>query len=412
MSQETTTDPRDSGTQQRPAMWLLITTGMLCTLVTVVFARLAYGLIIPSMRADLDLSYAQAANLGTVTATAYLVFLLYAGIFAGRFGAKQSILLGICLAGLGFTGMSLVNTYALQMLAMALMGLGTAFAFTPLISLLGSWYPEKRGTVIGFANSGVGIGILVSGALVPWVTESGDPDAWRTVWQLFAASALVTFLVVLLILRNPPRRTDAVSVRRGLITVYRSPHVVVIGAIYGIVGLTYIVQTLFMYSFALESNIPALTAGQMMSMMGLISIVAGPCWGIAADRIGHANALITCMLLSVIATLMPVLWNSTAAFFVHYILMGATVSGLFTSILAASTTSVAPQYAPMAVSFVTLFFALGQLLGPALAGALIDWQNDFTLTFSISAVLLVAGTLLSYYSRRFQSLPRSEQKQP
>jgi MFS family permease len=386
-------------------MWLLIATGMLCTLVTVVFARLAYGLIIPSMRADLGLSYAQAANLGTVTATAYLLFLLYAGVFAGRFGAKQSILLGITLAGAGFAGMSMVSVYSLQIFAMALLGLGTAFAFTPLISLLGSWYPERRGTVIGFANSGVGIGILISGALVPWITASGPVDAWRSVWQIFAVSAVFTFILVLLLLRNPPRRGDAITVRKGLLTVYRSPHVMVIGMIYGIVGMTYIVQTLFMYSFALESAVPPLRAGQMMSLMGLISVFAGPLWGMAADRIGHANALISCMALSVVATVMPVLWNTTEAFFIHYILMGATVSGLFTSILAASTSTVAPQYAPMAVSFVTLFFAFGQLLGPALAGALIDWQDDFKLTFIISALLLIAGSLLSQISRRY-SVPR------
>lgn len=387
-------------------MWLLIATGMLCTLVTVVFARLAYGLIIPAMRAELDLNYAQAANLGTVTATAYLLSLLYAGVFAGRFGGKQSILLGLGLACAGFMGMSLVSAYYLQIIAMALMGLGTAFAFTPLISLLGSWYPEKRGTVIGFANSGVGIGILISGALVPWIIESGDNNAWRTVWLIFAGSATVTFLLVLMLLRNPPRRSDAVSVRTGLITVYRSPHVMIIGVIYGVVGLTYIVQTLFMYSFALDADVPAVTAGQLMSLMGFVSIFAGPLWGVAADRVGHANALLICMLLSVIATILPVVWQATPAFFLHYLLMGASVSGLFTSILAASTTTVAPQYAPMAVSFVTLFFALGQLVGPALAGVLIDWQQDFRLTFFISSTLLLLGMVLSHHSRRFASNSR------
>src|SRR5690606_19040014 len=69
-----------------PPIALSCILGMLCTLVAVVFARLAYGLVIPAMREDLNLNYSQAANLGTVTATAYLFLLLYAGIFAGRYG--------------------------------------------------------------------------------------------------------------------------------------------------------------------------------------------------------------------------------------------------------------------------------------------------------------------------------------
>lgn len=51
--------------------------------------------------------------------------------------------------------LNLVSAYGWLLMAMVLLGFGTAFAFTPLISLLGSWYPERRGTVIGFSNSGV-----------------------------------------------------------------------------------------------------------------------------------------------------------------------------------------------------------------------------------------------------------------
>lgn len=118
---------------------------MLCTLVSVVFARLAYGLVLPAMREDLALSYTQAANLGTVTAMGYLALLLYAGGFAGRFGGKRAIVAGLSLVAAGFLMMSLASAYDWLLLAMTLLGFGTAFAFIPLISLLGSWYPERGG---------------------------------------------------------------------------------------------------------------------------------------------------------------------------------------------------------------------------------------------------------------------------
>lgn len=385
----------------RPPIALLSALGILCTLVTVVFARLAYGLVLPAMREDLGLSYAQAANLGTVTAMGYLSLLLYAGVFAGRFGGKRAIMTGLGLAATGFLLLSQASGYSWLLLAMVLLGFGTAFTFTPLISLLGTWYPDRRGTVIGFANSGVGLGILISGALVPALTSAAGTSAWRLVWGIFFISAVLTLLLIAVLLREPPRHSESVSVRHGLASVYRNRHVMVIGAVYGIVGATYIVQTLFMYSFALESGVHALTAGRLVAVMGLLSVFAGPAWGWAADRIGHANALLICMLLSCIATVLPVLQAETAMFILHYVLMGASVSGLFTSILAASTSTVKPQHAAMAVSFVTVFFALGQLLGPAAAGLLIDWQQDFRLTFSLSSLLLIIGAFLGRYSRKF-----------
>lgn len=382
----------------RPPILLLVPISMLCTLVAVVFGRLAYGLVLPVMRETLGLSYSQAANLGTVTALGYLVLLLYAGVFAGRYGGKRAILLGLFLGAIGFAGLSVFSAYPLLMLCMTLMGFGTAFTFTPLVSLLGAWYPERRGMVIGFAGSGVGIGILLAGALVPIVTQSGDEASWRLIWATFAGIALLVIVLVTIFLRNPPQHEAPVSMKQGLRTVYRNPHVVRMALIYGVVGLTYIVQVLFMYSFALDAGVAAPVAGRLVAVMGFVSIFSGPLWGWLADKVGHGRALTFCMCVAIVATLLPVIWPVTWAFTAHFLLVGLSVTGLFTSVLAAATSTVKPQHAAMAVSFVTVFFALGQLIGPALAGLLIDWQQDFRLTFVVSAVLMVVGAVASYGS--------------
>ncbi|MGM0634412.1 MAG: MFS transporter [Pseudomonadota bacterium] len=392
--------------ENRPPIALLVPISMLCTLVAVVFGRLSYGLILPAMREGLDLSYSAAANLGTVTALGYLVLLLYAGVFAGRYGGKRSILLGLSLGLCGYTGLSLFSAYPLLLLCMVMLGFGTAFTFTPLVSLLGAWYPERRGMVIGFSGSGVGIGIFLSGILIPLVTESGDSDAWRMIWATFAAIALVVIVLVALFLRDPPQSGAPLSMRRGLASVYRNPHVVRMGLIYGVVGLTYIVQVLFMYSFALDEGVEPVLAGRLVSIMGFMSIFSGPVWGSIADRIGHARSLTSCMVVAMAMTLLPVLWPTTTAFVIHFVVIGLSVSGLFTSVLAAATANVKPRNAAMAVSFVTLFFATGQLVGPALAGPLIDWQQDFRLTFACSGALMAMGAWASRGSDRLVSRTR------
>jgi len=385
----------------RPPVFVLVPISMLCTLVAVVFGRLAYGLVLPVMRETLALSYSQAANLGTLTALGYLVLLLYAGVFAGRHGGKRSILLGLSLGAIGYAGLSLFSAYPLLMLCMTLMGFGTAFTFTPLVSLLGAWYPERRGMVIGFAGSGVGIGILLAGALVPIITQSGDEASWRLIWASFAGIAVLAIVLVSIFLRDPPQHEETISMRQGLAIAYRNPHVVRMALIYGVVGLTYIVQVLFMYSFALDAGVAAPIAGRLVAVMGFVSIFSGPVWGWLADKVGHGRALTFCMTVAIVATLLPVIWPQTWAFTVHFVLVGLSVTGLFTSVLAAATSTVKPQHAAMAVSFVTVFFALGQLVGPALAGLLIDWQQDFRLTFALSALLMLVGAVVSHGSTAF-----------
>ena len=68
----------------RPNIVIMVAGGILVSLVAIVFARLAYGLILPPMRDDLGLSYRQAGTLGTVTALGYLLFVLLGGIAASR----------------------------------------------------------------------------------------------------------------------------------------------------------------------------------------------------------------------------------------------------------------------------------------------------------------------------------------
>ena len=401
--------------QQRPPFVLMVATGAMCTVVVLVFARLCYGLVLPAMRDGLGLSYAQAANLSTATALGYLLLVMVAGVFAARFGGKQSVLLGLVLVTLGFIGLSQASDYRVLLALMVMLGMGTAFGYTPLISLLANTYPKRRGSVIGFTNSGVGAGMLLAGALVPALTQADTSDGWRHVWLSFAAGGALVTTLVLLFLRNPERpmaaSTDAATGVGGPgEPIFRNPHVVTVGLVYGVLGLTYIVQVTFMYSFALDGGLTALSAGHLVSLMGILSIFAGPFWGWLADRLGYSNGLVLSMSLSLLATALPVIWPQPWAFAAHFVILGLCVAGLFTSILAASTETVPPHQAPVAVSFVTLFYATGQFLGPALAGLVVEWTEGFRVAFAGSCLVMVGGVYLCWRTRRHQgyrSVPAS-----
>lgn len=383
----------------------MVATGATCTVVLLVFARLCYGLVLPAMRQGLGLSYSQAANLGTATALGYLLLVMVAGVFAARFGGKLSVLLGIVMVTAGFIGLSQAHDFAVLMLLMVLLGMGTAFGYTPLISLLSNSFPERRGAVIGFTNSGVGAGMLLAGALVPMLTAGADHDGWRRVWEVFAAGGLLVGVLALLFLRNPPG-SEAHSLEETIEgpehePIFKNPHVITVGMVYGVLGLTYIVEVTFMYSYALHAGVPALTAGHLVSTMGILSVFSGPMWGWLCDRFGHTAGLVLSMSLSLVATMIPVLWPVVPAFAVHFIVLGLCISGLFTSVLTASTATVPPQRAAVAVSFVTLFYAIGQFLGPAAAGALIQWSG-FRFAFAASCLVMVGGVYLCWRTRRYR----------
>lgn len=375
--------------------WAMVAVGALVIMVVVVFARLSYGFILPFMRSALGLSYQQAGTLGTASALGYLLLIMVAGMAASRWGGRMAVLSGVAMTMVGFGGLALASDYRLLVALMTLLGFGTAFAYTPVISLLAAWFPKRRGAVIGIANSGVGLGLLLSGALVPALTASYAERGWRIAWALFALAALAALVAGFFLLRNPAATGPAGRYKVDRARVFRNPHVITVGMLYGIVGITYIVQAIFLYSFALESGVPALTAGRLAAMTGILSIFSSPCWGWLSDRYGRALVLRICVSMTMVGMLIPVVSPTLAGFATHYLIMGITLSGMFGAILAASTETVGPHEAPLAVSFVTLFYAIGQFAGPAAAGLLIEHAGGFRTAFAACSAVLAAGVVLT-----------------
>lgn len=388
----------------RPNMALTVLCGTLTSLVVIGFARLAYGIILPSMRADLGFTYQQAGILSTVTALCYVCFVLAGGLAAARWGAKASVLFGMLTVAAGFAGLTVASHYWLVMGLMGLLGFGTAFAFAPMVSLLATWYPEQRGMVIGYMTSGVGVSILITGVLVPFLFDTFGGLGWRVSWGVFGGAALLVALMIGAFVRNPPKATaNAAGELPADVKwqIYRNPRVLIVAITYGIIGLGYIVQTVFMVSFMVESGHNEAMAGRFMAMMGLLSIAGGPLWGWLSDHWGRGNALAACIFLVLIAIALPITGQTLTHFFLHFLVIGASVNGLFALIQTSATDQVAPRYIPIAFSFATLFFAIGQFMGPAVAGWLIETTGGFRAAFGFTFVVLSVGFGLTLLIRRF-----------
>ena len=68
------------------------------------FARFAYALILPAMRAELDLSYSQAGSLNTSNALGYLVGALLCTHYVSRLGNRRLFSFGLVVTVLALLG--------------------------------------------------------------------------------------------------------------------------------------------------------------------------------------------------------------------------------------------------------------------------------------------------------------------
>ena len=61
---------------------------------------------------------------------------------------------------------------------------------------------------------------------------------------------------------------------------------------------------------------------------------------------------------------------------------------------------VGPRLAPAGLGFITLFFGIGQALGPAIGGYLADVSQSFTIPFLVAGGISLVGMVFSLYLKK------------
>jgi predicted MFS family arabinose efflux permease len=367
-------------------------------------ARFAYALLLPPMRADLGWSYATAGAMNTVNAAGYLAGALLAPWVLARFDARRVMLAGGVLAALALAAHGLVRSDGLLYVLRALSGLASAASFVGgglLAARLASRQPARSGLVLGIYYGGVGLGIVASALLVPWLV-SGSVARWPWAWlALGAAAALFTAFTAAgsAALRAPPARAA------GSQPFSWQPLAWGLAGYLGF-GLGYIGYMTFVVMLLREQGHAAPLVTAFYVLLGVGVLASSWLWAGLLQRWRGGGALALLNALLALATVLPVWWPARTG----VLLSGALFGAVFLSVVASTTALVRhncpPAAWPAGIAAFTIVFAGGQIVGPLLVGWVADHAGASGLRagFVLSAALLALGALAA---TRQRPLPRA-----
>ncbi|GIN21026.1 MAG TPA: MFS transporter [Bacillus bacterium] len=383
--------------EQRKKMLIYAIVSILITICISGFGRMAYGILMPYMRDSLHLSYQQAGMLGTTTAIGYLVMVLIVGIMASKWGSKPLIVISLMILAGGCMVLFFVENYITSLIGMIMLGVGTAFGYTPLVNIVVGWFPNNRGLMIGLLLGGMGLGTLIASILAPPFNLWFFNDGWRYLWLLFGLVSIITTLIAVRVLKDPPvpARQNGNKDESLFKEVYFHKGVLLVAVIYGLIGFAYLIPQSFFFSYILEAGINENNAGTVMALGGGMSIFSGPVWGAVSDKIGRKLSLCITIFLGGFAILIPILIPVYSGFIISQTLWGFTFVGMLSLIQALSTEQIHQSFAPIALGYVTIYFAGGQILGPGLGGLLADKLGGISAALWLCVVLLAMALLLS-----------------
>lgn len=395
--------------------------GILINLVVLGFARFAYGVILPFMQKSLGLSYTQAGILGAATALGYVGFVIPAGAVASRIGSKITFASGLLLCTVSLFVLGWTQSFWTALVWMFLAGVGTSFSYTPLVGYFMERYPQIRATVTGIISGGAGVGMLVVGFIVPFLNHLSPERGWRDAWLLFSVVGMLTFALALTLAPVKRKRDlneemqdvsageakshDNLPGARDIgpdlrAAVYLNPRVLLYGWIYFTIGLSYLIPPTFLLAFMIHAGMTPALAGTWVSLNGLLGILSGPLWGILADRFEIRGVFRLSILLNMVALFLPMFRDSALFFLIASLLLGLTVGGVIALLLASVSQQVNMRDVPAALGYVTFYFGMGQLLGPMIAGWMIDsWNHGFAAAFGFAGAALGLGLLMTFLER-------------
>ncbi|MBU0960232.1 MAG: MFS transporter, partial [Proteobacteria bacterium] len=288
--------------------WIIVLSGVLAIVAVLGLGRFSLGMLLPSMGSDLELGYSRMGFIGTGNFVGYLLAVLISSRMVKHFNYRAVISGGIFLVGSSMIIVGSANGFWLILTAFFFTGIGSGLANVPVMILISHWFGSSmRGRATGLVVSGSGLGIMLTGLLVPAINNWADnSQGWRINWVILGSLVLVIGVLCALLIRNRPqdrglqvletsrkkgeeKQTDLLT-KKPIITGKRV--FLHLGSIYFFFGFTYVIYVTFVITTLINDySFTEAVAGRFWFWFGLLGIFSGPLFGSLSDRLGRGRTL-------------------------------------------------------------------------------------------------------------------------
>ncbi|MEZ5839432.1 MAG: YbfB/YjiJ family MFS transporter [Hyphomicrobiales bacterium] len=369
--------------------------GLAATLVGHGIGRFSYVALLPAVVAAGWFSGADAGYIGAANLVGYLGGALIAHRLAGLVAPTLLVPGAMLVIAASLVASSFPASF-LWFLAWRFAA-GTAGAVVLIVAspLVVMHAPvHLRGRVNGIVFTGIGVGIVLSGILVPVLAGYGLTVAWIGLGVAAAGLAVLTLPVWLALGRREraaPRPAGPLPTVPGNVRLA----VALIIAAYGLDAVGTIPHMLFWVDFIVRDLGNSLGAGGFYWAVFGIGAAIGPfATGMVADRIGFARTLATAYAAKCLLVALPLVATGPLALFVSSLGVGILALGAVSLTAGATLAAVGFELHRKVWGWATLAFALAQAIAAPGSAAILGAAGSYRLLYGGAALALAGATVL------------------
>jgi len=357
-----------------------------------------------------DFGWTRAATSGAYSLCMILIGLMsiVMGRLNDRFGPR--ILLTGCgvFLGLGYLLMSQISAmWQLYVSFGLLIGIGVSAFLVPLQSTVARWFVKRRGLMTGISIAGVGLGTIIMPLLASRLISI---YGWRTSYFIVGIIALVLITLAAQFLKRDPgqiglspygedeAKGEHSDIQAEGLSLREAIHTRQLWLLCALCFCYYMCVATIMVHIVIHATglgISALSAANILAIIGGTSIAGRVIIGSAADRIGNKVTLIICFILMSIALVWLMAIQEVWMFYLFAAIFGIGYGGVTALKSPVTAELFGLRSHGVILGVTTLSDCIGGVIGPVLAGGIFDITDSYQWAFLACAILAILGIILA-----------------
>ncbi|AWP18109.1 putative monocarboxylate transporter 6 [Scophthalmus maximus] len=415
--------------------WVVLVATIMVLALTLAFPS-CVGIFYTDLQDDFHASNSQTSWVPSIMTSVLHAGGPFCSVLVERLGCRATVMLGGVLSGLGMAASSFTQSIGqLYVTAGVITGLGFCFSFQPAVTILGHYFVRRRAFANAMSSTGTALGLCTLPVLGNYLhTELG----WRGSF-LVLGGLLLNCCVCGAVMRPlqppkhrgqplmnhgppPPEEESARKKKKGWVkTIWRylvaslSKHMAFdqfcnnpryccysIGITWMMLG--FVVPLIYLVPYATANNMEQGRAALLLSILGVVNIVVRPPFGIIVNmpwfKGRHIYVFAAALLVNGLSNSICCIGPSFPVLLAYVVVYGLSMSVVGSLMFTVLMDIVEMSRFPSALGLLAIMESITLLIGPPLAGILVDHTGQYYHVFFVcSAVVASAAVFLivSFY---------------